>query len=55
MDTVIDILKRTMRYRNVIFVFDRGFADEKLMKYMNYFDSNYIIRIPKNCGIVGLE
>jgi len=22
---------------------------------MNHFDSDYIIRVPKNCGIVGLE
>ncbi|MDQ1328729.1 MAG: family transposase, partial [Candidatus Poribacteria bacterium] len=25
------------------------------MNYMNHFDSNYIIRVPKNCGIVGME
>ena len=55
MDMVIDTIKRIMPNRKVIFVFDRGFADEKLMKYMNYFDSDYIIRVPQNCGIVGLE
>jgi hypothetical protein len=51
----IDTIKKIMPTRKVIFVYDRGFADEKLMKYMNYFDSDYIIRVPKNCGIVGLE
>ncbi len=34
-------------------MFDRGFAGEKLVKYMNYFDSDYIMRVPKNSGIVG--
>ena len=53
MDMVIYAMKLIMP--KVIFVFDRCFADEKLMKYMNHFDSDYIIRVPKNCGIVGLE
>lgn len=55
MDTVIDFLKQIMPDRKVVFVFDRGFADEKLMKYMECFASDYIIRVPKNCGIVGME
>jgi hypothetical protein len=55
MDIVIDFMKNIIPDRKVIFVFDRGFADEKLMKYMNHFDSDYIIRVPKNCGIVGME
>jgi len=55
MDIVIDAIRDVMPDRKVVFVFDRGFADEKLMKYMDYFDSDYIIRLPKNCGIVGLE
>ena len=55
MDTVIDSVKMIIPNRKVIFVFDRGFADEKLMNYMNHFDSNYIMRVPKNCGIVGME
>jgi hypothetical protein len=55
MDIVIDTVKMIIPNRKTIFVFDRGFADEKLMNYMNYFDSNYIIRVPKNCGIVGME
>lgn len=55
MDMVIDAIRRIVPTRKVIFVFDRGFADEKLMKYLNHFGSDYIIRVPKNCGIVGLE
>jgi hypothetical protein len=55
MDIVIDAINQIMPNRKVIYVFDRGFADEKLMKYMNYFNSDYIIRVPKNCGIVGME
>jgi len=55
LDTTIDCLKSVMPDRKVIFVFDRGFADEKLMNYMNHFDWNYIMRVPKNCGIVGME
>lgn len=55
MDIVIDFMKQIMPDRKVIFVFDRGFADEKLMKYMECFASDYIIRVPKNCGIVGME
>jgi len=55
MDIVIDFMKKIMSDRKVIFIFDRGFADEKLMKYMECFASDYIIRVPKNCGIVGME
>jgi transposase len=55
MDMVIETIKKIIPDRKVVFVFDRGFADEKLMNYMNYFDSDYIIRVPKNSGIVGLE
>ena len=55
LDTVIDILKMTMSDRRFIFVFDRGFADEKLMRYMEYFSVDYVIRVPKNSGIVGME
>lgn len=54
LDTVIDCVKRIIPNRKVIFVFDRGFADEKLMNYMNHFESDYIIRVPKSCGIVGM-
>jgi len=55
LDTVIDILKMTMPDRRFIFVFDRGFSDEKLMRYMEYFSVDYVIRVPKNSGIVGME
>ena len=54
LDIVIDSVKMIIPTRKVIFVFDRGFADEKLMNYMNQFTSNYIIRVPKNSGIVGI-
>ena len=55
MDMVIETIKKIIPDRKVVFVFDRGFADEKLMNYMNYFDSDYIIRVPKNSGIVSSE
>ncbi len=54
LDTLIDFMKSIMPDRDVIFVFDRGFADEKLMRYLESFDSNYVIRVPKNSGIIGL-
>lgn len=54
LDIVIDSIKMIIPTRKVIFVFDRGFADEKLMNYMNQFASNYIIRVSKNSGIVGM-
>lgn len=54
MDTIIDYMKRIMPDRGLILVFDRGFADEKLMRYLEYFDSKYVMRVPKNSGIIGL-
>ena len=54
MDTLIDFMRDAMPDRDAIFVFDRGFADEKLMRYLECFDSNYVIRVPKNSGIIRL-
>lgn len=54
MDTLIDFMRSIMPNRDVIFVFDRGFADEKLMRYLERFNGNYVIRVPKNSGIIGL-
>lgn len=54
MDTLIDLIKRIMPDRDVIFVFDRGFADEKLIRYLESSDSRYVMRVPKSSGIVGL-
>ncbi len=51
----MDFMKEIISDRNVIFIFDRGFADEKLIKYVECFSSNYIMLIPKNCGIIGME
>lgn len=39
----------------VIFVFDRGFADEKLIRYLERMGANHIMRVPKNCGIEAFE
>lgn len=54
MDILIDLMKRIVPNRDVIFVFDRGFADEKLMRYLKSFEAKYVIRIPKHSGIIGL-
>jgi len=37
--------------RKVIFVFDRGFADEKLIRYLKHMGAHQVMRVPKNCGI----
>lgn len=55
LDIVVDFIKEIMPDRKAIFVFDRGFADEKLMKYMEFTVGDYIIRVPKNCGIICVE
>ena len=38
--------------REPVFIFDRGFADVKLMKYLDYMGAKFIIRVRKNTGIV---
>jgi len=35
-----------------VFIFDRGFADVKLMKYLDCMGAKFIIRVRKNTGIV---
>jgi hypothetical protein len=39
----------------VIFVFDRGFADEKLIRYLKHMGAHQVMRVPKNCGIEAFE
>ena len=38
--------------REAVFIFDRGFADVKLMKYLDFMGAKFIIRARKNTGIV---
>jgi hypothetical protein len=38
--------------REPVFIFDRGFADVKLMKYLDFMGAKFIIRVRKNTGIV---
>jgi len=38
--------------REPIFIFDRGFADVKLMKYLDLMGAKFIIRVRKNAGIL---
>jgi hypothetical protein len=35
-----------------VFIFDRGFADVKFMKYLDFMGVKFIIRVRKNTGIV---
>jgi hypothetical protein len=55
LDLVYETIQRIFPGRKVIFVFDRGFADEKLMGYLKHMGANYVMRVPKNCGIVAME
>jgi hypothetical protein len=41
--------------RRVIFVFDRGFADEKLVRYLEHMGAKHVMRVPKNVGIQAFE
>ena len=38
--------------REPVFIFDRGFADVKFMKYLDFMGVKFIIRVRKNTGIV---
>jgi len=37
--------------REPVFIFDRGFADVKFMKYLDFMGVKFIIRVRKNTGI----
>ena len=39
-------------HREAVFIFDRGFADVKLMKYLDFMGAKFIIRARKNTGIL---
>jgi len=41
--------------RKVIFVFDRGFTDEKLIRYLKHMGAHQVMRVPKNRGIEAFE
>lgn len=51
-DILFDYINRIMPNRKIIMVFDRGFADEKLMRYIEEFGGNYVMRVQKNVGII---
>ncbi len=55
MDQVYETIQRLFFGRRVIFVFDRGFADEKLIRYLKHMGAHHILRVPKNCGIEVFE
>jgi len=38
--------------REPVFIFDRGFADVKFMKYLDFMGVKFIIRVRKNTGIM---
>jgi hypothetical protein len=55
MDLAYEAIQEVFPGRKVIFVFDRGFADEKLIRYLKHMGANHIIRVPKHCGIEAFE
>jgi len=48
----IDFLKNTDKYKGCIFIFDRGFMDHKLFKFLDDKKINYICRIRENSIII---
>ena len=55
MDQAYDSIQRVFPGRRVIFTFDRGFADEKLIRYLEYMGASHVMRVPKNVGIEVFE
>ena len=55
LDLTYETIQKVFPGRRVIFVFDRGFADEKLIRYLKHMGANHIMRVPKNCGIEAFE
>lgn len=55
LDFVYETIQKIYPGRKVILVFDRGFADEKLLRYLEHIGANQVMRVPKNCGIVAME
>lgn len=55
MDSAYETIQQVFPGRRVIFVFDRGFADEKLIRYLEYMGAHHVMRVPKNAGIEAFE
>ena len=55
MDQVYDSIQQVFPGRQVIFVFDRGFADEKLIRYLKHMGAHQVMRVPRNVGIEAFE
>jgi hypothetical protein len=55
LDLTYKAIQKVFPGRRVIFVFDRGFADEKLIRYLKRMGANHIMRVPRNCGIEAFE
>ena len=55
LDLTYKAIQKVFPGRRVIFVFDRGFADEKLIRYLKRMGANHIMRVPKHCGIEAFE
>jgi hypothetical protein len=51
MDQVMETVQGVMPDRESVFIFDRGFADVKLMKYLDHMGGKFIMRVPKSSGI----
>ena len=55
MDLAYETIQKVFPGRRVIFVFDRGFADEKLIHYLKHEGAQQVMRVPKHCGIEAFE
>lgn len=55
MDQAYETIQKVFPGRRVVFVFDRGFADEKLIRYLEYMGASHVMRVPKNVGIEAFE
>jgi hypothetical protein len=55
MDQAYETIQKVFPGRRVMFVFDRGFADEKLIRYLKHMGAHHVMRVPKNSGIEAFE
>ena len=51
MDRVHETIQRVLPEKEAVFIFDRGFANVKFMKYMNCMGMGFIMRVPRSSGI----
>lgn len=51
MGQVYETIQKVLSDREAIFIFDRGFADVKLMEYLDHKGAKFIMRVPKSSGI----